>query len=554
MMNPDNGFRRFWDQFREMDFGRGERGRRAKEDALEELRKLANNWLLTVAEKKRRRLIGPNGDRNARGRHFYSNLRNGTVLSEQALDDILAQSHRDSAKGIRSSVSRPPSAVVPPTPRSQNKSSATPTPAQPSGSGADATPLSSRPNLRDRLDARTAPLVPPQQEAGARARSTSAGRGRGTSRSRGHSPHEAPALQQGNKFLTYPNNIQRGEGGGDSDRGLGGRTRPNRGSDAATSRSGRGEATPEVVVLDQGVEHELEEGEIIDTSILSIPPTNNEQNPISTQNRNKNNKRNNNFESFPDTGRRGQGGGQPTPSTSSATPRPTAASGAVPRTSRQNAVPPTPRQPPRQPTSQPSTSTAVVPRQPPRQPPNQPSTSTAVVPRPANPVAAAVDAANRAIAPGSVIRMATRYDEEGNAIVEPEVDRVIIQGEWEEQRVWLEGDDLNVAMEAAMDLVESDQGTGNRAIAFQAWNRTRGHLGVTPTDGPRTTAGAATARDSGEALINLVQGHVVPLRDGRQLPLRARWSSQLPESHNGPSGTRAWPETPRPSLSPPSGV
>ena len=286
------------------------------------------------------------------------------------------------------------------------------------------------------------------------------------------------------------------------------------------SSSGRGEAAPEVV--------ELEEGEIIDTSILSIPPTNNEQNPISTQNRNKNNKRNNNLESIPDTGRRGQGGGQPTPSTSSSNPKPTAASGAIPRAPRQNAVPPTPRQPPRQQPNQPSTSTTVVPRQPPRQPPNQPSTSTAAVPRPANPVAAAVDAANRAIAPGSVIRMATRYDEEGNAIVEPEVDRVIIQGEWEEQRVWLEGDDLNVAMEAAMDLVESDQGTGNRAIAFQAWNRTRGHLGVTPTDGPRTTAGAATARDSGEALINLVQGHVVPLRDGRQLPLRARWSSQLP--------------------------
>ena len=127
----------------------GERGRRAKEDALEELRKLANQWLLTVAEKKRRRLIGPNGDRNARGRHFYSNLRSGTILSEAALDDLLAQSHRDSAKGIRSSVNRPPSAVVPPTPRSQNKSSATPTPAQPSGAGAgaDATPLSSRPNL-----------------------------------------------------------------------------------------------------------------------------------------------------------------------------------------------------------------------------------------------------------------------------------------------------------------------------------------------------------------------------------------------------------------------
>ena len=124
--------------------------------------------------------------------------------------------------------------------------------------------------------------------------------------------------------------------------------------------------------------------------------------------------------------------------------------------------------------------------------------------------------------------MVTRYDEDGNAITEPEVDRVIIQGTWEEQRVWLEGDDLNVAMEATMDLVESDQGAGNRAIAFQAWNRTRGHLGVTPTDGPRTAAGRATARDSGEALINLVQGHVVPLRDGRQLPLRARWSSQLP--------------------------
>ena len=31
LMNPDNGFRKFWDQFREMDFGRGERGKRGRE-------------------------------------------------------------------------------------------------------------------------------------------------------------------------------------------------------------------------------------------------------------------------------------------------------------------------------------------------------------------------------------------------------------------------------------------------------------------------------------------------------------------------------------------
>ena len=118
-MNPDNGFRRFWDQFRETDFGPGERGRRAREDAKAELRKLASQWLLTAQEKKRRRLTGPNGDRNARGRHFFHHLRTGVILSDAELDNILAQSHKDSAKGIRSSPAaianrQPPAALVAP--------------------------------------------------------------------------------------------------------------------------------------------------------------------------------------------------------------------------------------------------------------------------------------------------------------------------------------------------------------------------------------------------------------------------------------------------------
>ena len=121
--------------------------------------------------------------------------------------------------------------------------------------------------------------------------------------------------------------------------------------------------------------------------------------------------------------------------------------------------------------------------------------------------------------------MVTRYDEDGNAVTEPEVDRVIIT---ERRGNFLEGNDLNVAMEATMDLVETDQGSGRRVIAFEAWNRTRGHLGVTPTDGPQTAAGRASARDSGEALINLVDGLNIPTANDGNVTLRARWSSQLP--------------------------
>ena len=123
----------------------------------------------------------------------------------------------------------------------------------------------------------------------------------------------------------------------------------------------------------------------------------------------------------------------------------------------------------------------------------------------------------------------TRYDDDGNEITEPEVDRVIIT---ERGGNFLEGQDLNVAMEAAMDMVETDQGTGRRVIAFEAWNRTRGHLGVTPTDGPQTAAGRASARDSGEALINMVDGLAIPTTNSGQVSLRARWSSQLPRVSN----------------------
>ena len=231
-MNPDNGFRRFWDQFREMEFGPGERGRRAREEAKDELRKLASRWLMTAAEKKRRRLTGPNGDRNARGRHFFHHLRLGVILSDAELDSILAQSHKDSARGIRSSPAtltnrQPPAALVAPSPRHPTQvpeaaqaqgeerggTDATPTPtAGPSSSGnpagADATPNPPRPNLRARLDARTAPLVPPQP-GGSRASS----RGRGTSgttdrRSRGPSPTQARAGSASGNPLTYPNNIE----------------------------------------------------------------------------------------------------------------------------------------------------------------------------------------------------------------------------------------------------------------------------------------------------------------------------------------------------------
>ena len=125
--------------------------------------------------------------------------------------------------------------------------------------------------------------------------------------------------------------------------------------------------------------------------------------------------------------------------------------------------------------------------------------------------------------------MVTRYDDEGNEITEPEVDRVIIT---EREGNRLEGQDLNVAMEASMDLVETDQGTGRRVIAFEAWNRTRGHLGVTPTDGPQTAAGRASARDSGEALINMVDGLAIPTTNNGRVSLRARWSSQLPRVSN----------------------
>ena len=121
--------------------------------------------------------------------------------------------------------------------------------------------------------------------------------------------------------------------------------------------------------------------------------------------------------------------------------------------------------------------------------------------------------------------MVTRYDDEGNEITEPEVDRVIIT---ERGGNRLEGQEVNLAMEAAMDLVETDQGSGRRVIAFEAWNRTRGHLGVTPTDGPQTAAGMASARDSGEALINMVDGLDIPTTNDGLINLRARWSSQLP--------------------------
>ena len=119
-------------------------------------------------------------------------------------------------------------------------------------------------------------------------------------------------------------------------------------------------------------------------------------------------------------------------------------------------------------------------------------------------------------------------DEDGNIVMEEERDRVIITGERGE---YLEGEDLNTAMEHSMGLVEADQAEGRRVIAFEEWRRSRGHLSVLPTDGPATAQGRTSARQSGEALIDLATGHRIPLQgyhDGYTLPLLARWSSQLP--------------------------
>ena len=106
------------------------------------------------------------------------------------------------------------------------------------------------------------------------------------------------------------------------------------------------------------------------------------------------------------------------------------------------------------------------------------------------------------------------------------MDRVIITGQRGE---YLEGQDLNTALAESMEQVEADQATGRRIIAFEEWVRTRGHLGVLPTDGPRLATGhRMTSRDSGEALIELVDGHRIHLVNGNTTNLRARWSSQLP--------------------------
>ena len=256
--------------------------------------------------------------------------------------------------------------------------------------------------------------------------------------------------------------------------------------------SGHGEAAPEA--QSTGREREIEEGEIVDDPPLPNHAQSDQNNQTNRTNQNSNpnkrNKRKNKNSSSNPIGQGGRGqGGQPTPSTSSTRqPPPTAASGAVPRT-----------QQPRQ-AGQPT-----------------PTTTTTIATPAANPIAS--------VAP----RMVTRYDDEGNEITEPEVDRVIIT---ERGGNRLEGQEVNLAMEAAMDLVETDQGSGRRVIAFEAWNRTRGHLGVTPTDGPQTAAGMASARDSGEALINMVDGLDIPTTNDGLINLRARWSSQLPRVSN----------------------
>ena len=177
LANRNEGFACYWEEFQRRQFDETPEDQRARHLALDALRHIANHWLLSAAERRRRGLTGPNGDRNARGRHFFSALRRGVVLTPPELDRLITGAHKDSKRGVKSAA-RPAAPSHPELPRgpspalpipgqawrqTQGGTGAPPTsaaaPAQ-AGSSAQVNPAPAPPH-RD-LNARNAPLVPPQ--------------------------------------------------------------------------------------------------------------------------------------------------------------------------------------------------------------------------------------------------------------------------------------------------------------------------------------------------------------------------------------------------------
>ena len=516
LLNPDNGFLKFWEEFRRANFGDDEEGRMDKEDAIRRLRALANHWLLSGKEKLRRGLVGGNGDRNSRGKHFYGALRQGRILTAAELDGIIAQGHKDSQRGVRVNHHQPPppprpTTAVAPTPRgpgsAEGRESQTPTTATGAGAGAQPNPPSTnRGDLRERLSARNAPLQLPRDRSRSHEGRTSS---RGPPSNRQQSAAES-GTQFINRISNEHNQINRTnlprrsiiewstqsgretQGGrghqGERGRGNGSTSQPNGGGDPSRGNSASGEATTPAQFED------LEEGEIMETETSnnqnqgqgsgqnSNPNQLNQLNPNqsnnptqlnqSNPNLTQNTRRNNQTNSF--SGARGQRGAQPRPSTSNPRPGP----------SNQTAVEDIPLPPP---------------------PPPPASTQVA---------AAAAGGEN----PDEPLE-----GEDGP-------DRVIIT---REDGIKLEGTNQSEVRDGLQKKVMEDQEKGRRYLAFKEWKRTKGRLEVTPEDGPDQSDGTPlTAKMCGDALIRIARSYRPRLYDPEQgwqsIQLRAAWSSDLP--------------------------
>ena len=224
---------------------------------------------------------------------------------------------------------------------------------------------------------------------------------------------------------------------------------------------------------------------------------------------------------FPGSGRRAQGATGHSSTGTAPVSTPTMAQGATGHSSA--GTPPVPSTSSHHHRHPPTTATGATPRRPseatvlPPQdggsshhpPPNQPRADNHPTPQARQPEASA------------------RVDEGGpEEEEEADRDRVIITGEG---GLYLEEPDLNQALEASMAKIEDDLDYGDAGAAFEEWKRTRGRLVVTPADSD--TPDGLTARESGDRLINLVNGPPptqITLTNGDINTLRARWSSQLP--------------------------
>ena len=500
LINPENGFLPFWREYRATTFGDDEAGRKKKSEAKRKLRAMANMWLLSGEEKKRRGLVGGNGDRNSRGKYFYGALRQGRILNASDLDGLIAQGHRDSQRGIRANHHQtpPPRAVVTPTPRQgaaeEGESQAT-GPSTSAGNGAQPNHPPATRDLRERLSHRNAPLILPRDRSQSREGRTSS---RGPPSNRLQSVAEsgtqfinrisnAQHQNQTNnqpipsrsiiEWSTQPGNQngrgiqgQRGpQGGRGRGRGNGVNIQPNGGGDSSRGNPG-GATTPAQF-------EDLEEGEIMETESSTNHSNNNiaqsnqtnpnlaQNNPNLTQNNRRINPRDNSI-----TGRRGQGENRPHPSTSNH--------------------------------HQTAQTTVVALEDIPLPPPQGAGAAAAggEIPGPNPPQ------------------------------LEDEPDKVIIT---RQDGLKLEGDNLTEVRDGLQAKVMEDQDQGQRYLSFKEWKRTKGRLEVVPEDGPDQADGTPlTARMCGDALIRIARTFQPRLFDQdhgwRTAQLRANWSSQLP--------------------------